>query len=93
MPSPKPYDDTINCGPNNPMTLINRGPIKVEVCYEDVADVGSPMYVEIRIGKRRQRTAISSPLQHGQVIGEILQMLGFDPEVKAGPYKWDEKYD
>ena len=93
MPSPKPYDTTINCGPDNPLTLINRGPIKVRIMTEDLEDRESDYYVEIRLGKRRQRTAFLRSWEHGLAIGEVLQMLGFDPEVTEEIINQDEKYD
>ena len=93
MPSPKPYDTTINCGPDNPLTLINRGPIKVRVLHEDMKDPSSSWFVELRLGKRRQRTAFLQPYEPGLMIGEVLQMLGFEPEVTEEAMNMDERYD
>lgn len=91
MPS-KRYDTTINCGPDNPLTLINRGPIKVRVLYGNPMDLKSEMFVELRLGRRRQRTALTAPHDHQQVVKDVLEMLGFEPEVLTGTINYDDNY-
>lgn len=86
------YDTTINCGPNNPLTLVNRGPIKVKVLYENPTDIGSTMFVELRLGRRRQRTALTVPHDHAQLVQDILDMLGFQPEIQTGAINFDDDY-
>lgn len=91
MPSSR-YDQTINCGPDNPLTLINRGPIKVRVLYGNPLKINSELFVELRLGRRRQRTAITQPHDHSQVVKDILSMLGFEPEVITGAINYDDDY-
>lgn len=95
MPIPsiaRRYDTTVNCGPDNPLTLINRGPIKVKVLYGNPLDPKSEMFVELRLGKRRQRTGLTAPHDHQQLVHDILSMLGFQPEVLVGAINYDDDY-
>lgn len=93
MPSPKPYDTTINCGPNNPFTMVKRGPVNIRVLYEDIKDKSSDYFVEVRCGRRRQRTAFCRDYDVGLAIGEVLGILGFDPTVTLETMEMDEAYD
>ena len=86
------YDTTVNCGPDNPLTMISRGPIKVRVLYGNPLKLDSEMFVELRLGKRRQRTGLTAPHDHSQLIHDILDMLGFEPEVFTGAINYDDDY-
>lgn len=86
------YDTTVNCTPDNPLTLINRGPIKVRVLYENIADTKAPLFVELRLGKRRQRTALTSSVDHSTLVADVLSLLGFQPELQVGTINWDDDY-
>jgi len=95
MPVPsvaRRYDTTVNCGPDNPLTLVNRGPIKVKVLYGKPLQLNSELFVELRLGRRRQRTAITAPHDHQQLVHDILDMLGFQPEVITGAINYDDDY-
>jgi hypothetical protein len=96
MPSPKKYDTTINCGPadsENPLTLIKRGPVEIAVKYEDPMEPKSDFFVEVKLGKRRVRTAWTKYHDHMLVIGEVLEHLGFTPLLISGKADMDEEYD
>lgn len=91
--STKRGDIVTNCTPDNPLCIINRGPIKVRVLYEDIKEKNSAYFVELRVGNRRQRTALTEAIDHYTMLRDVLSLLGFDPEVETGPINWDESYD
>lgn len=93
MPSPKPYDTTINCGPDNPFTLVNRGAVKVVIRYENPMEPKSQLFLELRSGRRRIRTAFVDGHDHVTMVKELLEHLGFTPLVLANTVDWDEEYD
>ena len=93
MPSPKPYDTTINCTPDNPLCIINRGPVKLNILYEDLEEKDSGLLVEVKVGRRRQRIALTPGIDHATILSDVLSILGFEPNVSVGLIKWDEKYD
>lgn len=83
MPSLR-YDQTINCGPpdsDNPLTVINRGPVKVHIRALDPLDPCSDFYVELKIGNRRARTAFCRYYEQELAIKDLLEHLGFEPTV------------
>lgn len=92
MPSKDRYDPTINCTPDNPLTIINRGPIKARILYEDSGNLNSNYFVELRIGRRRQRTAITEYYNQEVLVKDLLSLLGFQPEVTVGDIDWDDDY-
>lgn len=94
MPTPKSrrYDQTINCGPNNPLTIINRGPVRIGLRYENMMDPKSQLFVEVRVGLRRQRTAFSAPHDHAEILKDVLEILGFKPAINIREVNYDDDY-
>lgn len=92
MPALKPQDHYINCGPRNPFTMVKRGPIKVRYMVEDVFDPCSDFYVEVRCGRRRQRTGFYRYYQQAEAMGDVLTILGFDPAVTIEKVNYDTDY-
>jgi hypothetical protein len=96
MPSPKRYDTTINCTEpdgDNPLTVINRGPVRVAVRYLEPFTPDSEFFLEIKIGKRRVRTAFTKHFEHQMAIQELLEHLGFEATVISTTVDMDEEYD
>jgi hypothetical protein len=91
MPSKDRYDTTINCTPDD-LTLINRGPIKARVLCESQFEPKASYFVELRLGRRRARTAITEYYDHETMVRDLLTMLGFEAEVTTGPIDWDDDY-
>lgn len=71
-----------------PFTLINRGPVQVELKY---MEGGSQMYAKVMIGNRWARTPIFAAEEHGQILLYVLDLLGFEAKVVQGV--WDEEGD
>lgn len=92
MPSRNKYDTTINCSPDNPLTLISRGKVHIGVRYEKEMDPQSDLFIEVRVGRRRQRTAFSKYHDHAEILKDVLLLLGFEPEITIQKVDYDEDY-
>jgi hypothetical protein len=86
------YDKTINCTPDNPLTAIQRGAVKVAVRYSRLTDPNSDLFIEVRLGDRRQRTAFIEASDHTTMLAETLELLGFLPTVISTRIDFDEDY-
>lgn len=62
------------------------------VRYSKATDPDSDLFIEVRLGDRRQRTAFVEGCDHATMLAETLELLGFVPTVISTAVDFDEEY-